>query len=122
MPTRIEGDPVSNRLDMAKQQLLAASQLGLASHRAEIETLLAGLEQQEQLVGRLRSERDALTHAMTMQDSIIDDLNSRINALEAAIRDYLDPARSRLGASVLITVLEKELGEDVDMQPIDSES
>lgn len=111
---------MSNRLEVAKQQLLAASQLGLASHRAEIETLLDGLDQLEHRNDRLRAEVEALQGAMTMQDSIIDDLNSRINALEAAIRDYLDPGKSRLGASVLLTVLDKELGEDPELQPLDS--
>ena len=103
---------MNHRLDVAKQQLLAASRLSLAAHREEIDALLTGLDQQERLIGRLRSECASLQGALSLQESIIDDLNSRINALEAAIRDYLDPNKSRNGAQVLLTVLEKELGEE----------
>jgi len=103
---------MNHRLDIAREQLLAASRLGLASHRAEIETLLAGLDQQERLIESLRNRCTGLKEAGEMQDSIIDDLNSRINALESAIRDYLDPDKARNGASVLLTVLEKELGAE----------
>ena len=103
---------MNHRLDLAREQLKAASETGVATHKAEIDAVLAGLDQQERLIGKLRAETTALRSALSMQESIIDDLNSRINALEAAIRDYLDPSKSRNGADVLITVLEKELGEE----------
>lgn len=108
---------MNHRLDVAKEQLMAAGRLGLASHRSEIETLLAGLDHQERLIERLRSQCEAYRDAIAMQNSIIEDLNSRINALEGAIRDYLDPGMSRDGASVLLTVLDKELGEE-DQLPV----
>jgi len=82
---------MNHRLDVAKQQLIAASRLGLSSHRAEIEALITGMGQQERIIENLRQRGQSLRDALAMQDSIIDDLNSRINALEAAIRDYLDP-------------------------------
>ncbi|MCB1161219.1 MAG: hypothetical protein R3C71_02820 [Candidatus Krumholzibacteriia bacterium] len=107
---------MNHRLDLAKQQLKAASEMGLAKHKTEIDAVLTGLDQQERLIGKLRAETNALQSALTMQESIIDDLNSRINALEAAIRDYLDPSKSRNGADVLITVLEKELGEEESLE------
>lgn len=110
---------MNHRLDIASEQLLAASRLGMSSHRAEIETVLAGLDQQERLIESLRNRNIALKEAGEMQNSIIEDLNSRINALEFAIRDYLDPDRARDGASVLLTVLEKELGsEEEELSPL----
>jgi predicted RNase H-like nuclease (RuvC/YqgF family) len=109
---------MNHRLDLAKQQLQAASEMGLAKYKEEIAAVLKGLDQQERLISKLRAETTALQSALTMQESIIDDLNSRINALEAAIRDYLDPSKSRNGADVLITVLEKELGEEESLEDI----
>ncbi len=111
---------MNHRLDVAKHQLIAASHLGLASHRAEIEALVVGMDQQERMIENLRQRGQSLRDALSMQDSIIDDLNSRINALEAAIRDYLDPGRARDGASVLLTVLDKERGEDKEFVGVDS--
>lgn len=108
---------MNHRLDLAKQQLLAASRLSLSSHREEIDALLTGLDQQERLINRLRSECASLQGALSMQESIIEDLNSRINALETAIRDYIDPSKSRNGADVLITVLERELGAEETGEP-----
>jgi hypothetical protein len=111
---------MNHRLDVAKEQLIAASRLGLSSHRAEIEALVTGIDQQERIITNLRQRGQSLQDALGMQDSIIDDLNSRINALEAAIRDYLDPDRARDGASVLLTVLDKELGEEEELLYQDS--
>lgn len=108
---------MNHRLDLAKQQLLAASRLSLSAHREEIDSLLTGLDQQERLINRLRSECASLQGALSMQESIIEDLNSRINALETAIRDYIDPNKSRNGADVLITVLERELGAEEPIEP-----
>ncbi|MBM4117450.1 hypothetical protein FJ251_06840 [bacterium] len=108
---------MNHRLDLAKQQLLAASRLGLSSHREEIDALITGLDQQERLINRLRSECASLQGALSMQESIIEDLNSRINALESAIRDYIDPSKSRNGADVLITVLERQLGAEDAGEP-----
>lgn len=108
---------MNHRLDLAKQQLLAASRLSLSSHREEIDALITGLDQQERLINRLRSECASLQGALSMQESIIEDLNSRINALETAIRDYVDPSKSRNGTDVLITVLERELGAEDPSEP-----
>jgi hypothetical protein len=97
---------------IAKEQLESAMKLGLVGHRKEIELLITNLIRMENDLGDSERRYYSLQNAFDILQGIVADQTSRINALENAISEYLDPSAARLGVEILQTVLVKELGED----------
>ncbi len=100
------------KLKIAASRLLEASRLGLAAHREEIEIVVSALEKSQDELGRKTREFHSLKTAFDILEGVVTDQGSRIQALEKAISDYLDPNRARDGDMELRTILEKELGRE----------
>ncbi|MCP4549104.1 MAG: hypothetical protein GY835_21835 [bacterium] len=108
---------MEHNIKIAREQLEAAIKLGLTSNPNEIEILLNRLDAAILESADHQRKLFALQNAFDILQGVVADQTSRINALENAIRDYLDPDCARNGVMVLETVLEKELGEEVELFP-----
>ena len=109
---RHTGMGMDPKLKIAASRLLEASRLGLAAHREEIEIVVSALEKSQDELGRKTREFHSLKTAFDILEGVVTDQGSRIQALEKAISDYLDPNRARDGDMELRTILEKELGRE----------